>query len=70
LPDHSPIGDGSLVEQERSFLAELRDRALGLKRNGDSAEEAGQQITAEFQKRYPDWNIDNLTSFVKAAYAE
>ena len=70
LPDHSPIGDGSLVEQERSFLAELRDRALTLKRNGDNVEKAGQQITAEFKEKYPDWNIDNLTSFVKAAYAE
>jgi glyoxylase-like metal-dependent hydrolase (beta-lactamase superfamily II) len=70
LPDHSPIGDGSLVEEERSFLAELRDRALELKRHGDGAEQAGQQITAEFKKKYPDWNIDNLASFVKAAYAE
>jgi glyoxylase-like metal-dependent hydrolase (beta-lactamase superfamily II) len=70
LPDHSPIGDGSLVEQERSFLAELRDRALALKRQGESVEQAGQQITAEFKKKYPDWNIDNLTNFVKGAYAE
>ena len=70
LPDHSPIGDGSVVEQERAFLAELRDRALTLKRQGQSAEQAGQQITAEFKQKYPDWNIDNLASFVKAAYAE
>jgi len=70
LPDHSPIGDGSLVEQQRSFLAELRGRALALKRQGDSAEKAGQQLTAEYKKKYPDWNIDDLTSFVKHAYAE
>jgi glyoxylase-like metal-dependent hydrolase (beta-lactamase superfamily II) len=70
LPDHSPIGNGSLVEQERTFLAELRDRALALQRQGVSAEQAGQEITVEFKKQYPDWNIDNLTSFVKGAYAE
>jgi glyoxylase-like metal-dependent hydrolase (beta-lactamase superfamily II) len=70
LPDHSPIGDGSLVEQERSFLSELRSRALELKRKGESAEKAGQQITAEFKKKYPDWNIDDLTSFVKHVYSE
>lgn len=70
LPDHSPIGDGSLVDQERAFLTELRDRALALKRQGKSAEQAGQQITADFKKKFPDWNIDDLTSFVKAAYAE
>jgi glyoxylase-like metal-dependent hydrolase (beta-lactamase superfamily II) len=70
LPDHSPIGDGTLVERERSFLAELRDRALALKRQGESADQAGQEITAEFKTKYADWNIDNLTSFVKGAYAE
>ena len=70
LPDHSPVGDGSMVEQERSFLAELQRRALALKRQGQSAETAGQQITAEFKKKYPDWNIDDLMSFVRATYTE
>lgn len=68
LPDHSPIGDGSLVEQERSFLVELQRRALALQRQGESAEQAGQQITIEFKKKYPDWSIDDLTSFVKQSY--
>jgi len=70
LPDHSPVGDGSLVQQERSFLVEVRDRALALQRQGQSAEQAGRQITAEFKTKYPDWKIDDLTNFVKAAYAE
>ncbi len=70
LPDHSPIGDGSLVEKERTFLDEIRDRTITLKQQGDTAEEVGQKITAEFKKRYPDWNIDSLASFVKAAYAD
>ena len=70
LPDHSPIGDGSMVEQERAFLVEVRGRALELKRQGDTADQAGQQITTEFKQKYPDWNIDNLMSFTKAAYSE
>jgi glyoxylase-like metal-dependent hydrolase (beta-lactamase superfamily II) len=70
LPDHSPIGDGSLVGQERTFLAELRERSLALKRHGVSAEQAGEQTTAEYKAKYPDWNIGDMTSFVKAAYAE
>jgi len=68
LPDHSPIGDGSLIGQERTFLAELRDRALALKQRGESAEQAGQELTTEFKNKYPDWSIGDLTSFVKAAY--
>ena len=70
LPDHSPIGDGSLVEQERAFLVEIKARALELKRQGETADQAGQQITTEFKQKYPDWNIDNLMSFTKAAYSE
>jgi glyoxylase-like metal-dependent hydrolase (beta-lactamase superfamily II) len=70
LPDHSPIGDGTLVQQERAFLSEVRDRALALKRRGENVDQAGQEITAEFKMKYPDWNIDSLASFVKGAYAE
>jgi len=70
LPDHSPIGDGSLVGQERSFLVELQRRALALKAQGESAEKAGQQITVEFKKKYPDWSIDDLASFVKQSYTD
>lgn len=70
LPDHSPIGDGSLVEQERAFLVEIKGRALELKHQGKTADQAGQQITTEFKQKYPDWNIDNLMSFTKAAYSE
>ncbi len=70
VPDHSPVGDGSLVAQERAFLAELREHALALKRQEVNPEEAGKQLTAEYKGRYPDWSIDDLTGFVKAAYAE
>ncbi len=70
LPDHSPVGDGSLVVQEKAFLVELRERSLALKRQGVGADEAGKQLTAEFKGKYPDWSIDDLTGFVKGAYAE
>jgi glyoxylase-like metal-dependent hydrolase (beta-lactamase superfamily II) len=73
VPDHSPIGDGSLVQKEKAFLVALRERALVLKSQGVSAQDAGRQLTAEFQRRYPDWTMsarDDLTSFVEAAYAE
>ena len=70
LPDHSPPGDGSLVQQERSFLVELRGRALELKKQGKTADQAGEQTTIEFKKKYPDWRIDDLSGFVKGAFAE
>jgi glyoxylase-like metal-dependent hydrolase (beta-lactamase superfamily II) len=70
LPDHSAIGDGSLVAQDRAFISDLRARALELKGRGIPVDEAGTSLTAEFKSRYPDWPITSLASFVKSVYAE
>jgi glyoxylase-like metal-dependent hydrolase (beta-lactamase superfamily II) len=70
LPDHSAIGDGSLVAQEKAFITDLQTQALALKRQGVSPDEAGKRLTAEFKTKYADWPINNLTNFVKSIYAE
>src|SRR5579863_4141509 len=70
LPDHSAVGDGGLVAQEKAFITDLRTRALELKKQGVNADDAGKQLTAEFKTKYPDWPINNLTGFVRSIYAE
>ena len=70
LPDHSAIGDGSLVAQETAFIVDLRTQALDLKRQGIDAEDAGKRLTAAFKTKYADWPINDLTNFVKSIYAE
>jgi len=70
LPDHSAMGDGSLVVSEKTFITAVRMRALDLKRDGVNAEDAGKLLTAEFKAKYADWPINNLTNFVKSIYAE
>jgi glyoxylase-like metal-dependent hydrolase (beta-lactamase superfamily II) len=72
LPDHSAIGDGSLVAQEKAFITDLRTRALALKRQGVSADDAGKQLTTEFKEKYSGWAVNNtnLANFVKSIYAE
>ena len=70
LPDHSPPGDGSLVGAERSLISEIRTRALALKGQGVSADDAGKQITAELKTQHPDWPNTNAGGFVKSVYAE
>ncbi len=70
LPDHSAVGDGSLVAKEKAFITDLRAHALQLKQQGVTADDAGKQLTAEFKTKYSDWPINNLTSFVKSIYAE
>jgi glyoxylase-like metal-dependent hydrolase (beta-lactamase superfamily II) len=70
LPDHSPPGDGSLVGAERSLISEIRTRALALKGQGVSADDAGKQITAELKTQHPDWPNTSAGGFVKSVYAE
>ena len=70
LPTHSPAGDGSLVAKEKSFIIDLRGRALTLKQQGVDAERAGQLLTAEFKTKYADWPITTVANFVKSIYAE
>jgi glyoxylase-like metal-dependent hydrolase (beta-lactamase superfamily II) len=70
LPDHSAPGDGSLVAAEVKLISEIRTRALALKQQGVSAEDAGKQVSAYFKTEYPDWPNTNAADFVKSVYAE
>jgi glyoxylase-like metal-dependent hydrolase (beta-lactamase superfamily II) len=70
LPDHSAPGDGSLVLKERAFIEDLRTRALTLKQQGVSADDAGKQLSAEFKTKYSDWPNMNVAGFVRSIYAE
>lgn len=71
VPDHGALGDGSLIGKERAFLADLRQRALELKRQGKTADEGGKQLQAEFKTKYPDWeNLSPIPNAVKRVYEE
>jgi glyoxylase-like metal-dependent hydrolase (beta-lactamase superfamily II) len=71
IPDHGPLGDGSLIAKERVFLLELQTRSLELKRQGKSADEAAATVTAEFKKKYADWQtMGPVANVVKRVYAE
>jgi glyoxylase-like metal-dependent hydrolase (beta-lactamase superfamily II) len=70
LPDHSAPGDGSMVALEKKFITDLRTRALELKRQGTSADNAGKQLGVEFKTKYPDWPAMNVAGFVHSIYAE
>jgi glyoxylase-like metal-dependent hydrolase (beta-lactamase superfamily II) len=70
LPDHSAPGDGSLVAEERALISEIRTRALALKSQSVSADDAGKQISADLKTKRPDWSNTNAAGFVKSVYAE
>ena len=62
LPDHSAPGDGSLVAAERTLILDIRTRALALKRQGMSADDAAKQVSADLKA--------NAAGFVKSVYAD
>jgi glyoxylase-like metal-dependent hydrolase (beta-lactamase superfamily II) len=71
VPDHGALGDGSLIAKERAFLSNLQTRALELKRQGTSPEEAGKLLTTELKTKYPDWeNMGPVANVVRRVYAE
>jgi glyoxylase-like metal-dependent hydrolase (beta-lactamase superfamily II) len=71
VPDHGELGDGSLIAKEKAMLVELQGRALQLRREGKSAEEAGKLLTAELHAKHPDFaNVERIAADVKLVYAE
>jgi glyoxylase-like metal-dependent hydrolase (beta-lactamase superfamily II) len=71
VPDHSSPADGSLIEQDYQFFSQLQARSLELKRQGKSADEAGQILLAEFKTKFPNWpNLNAIPNVVKHIYAE
>jgi glyoxylase-like metal-dependent hydrolase (beta-lactamase superfamily II) len=71
VPDHSAIGDGSMLAEQRDFLNEVGIRSLQLKKEGVTAEDAGKRLTAEFKAKYPGYsNMNSLANLVKLVYQE
>ncbi|HSP67155.1 MAG TPA: MBL fold metallo-hydrolase [Bryobacteraceae bacterium] len=71
VPDHGALGDGSLIVKERAFLADVQRRALELKRQGTSVEEAGKLVQTELKAKYPDWeNMNPVPNVVRRVYEE
>ena len=72
VSDHgAPILDASQIGVERAYLIALQARALDLKKQGISADDAGKTITAELKAKYPDWpNPNNIAGEVTRVYEQ
>jgi len=70
VPSHGPIGDGSLIGQQRGVLDALQARVRVLRMEGRSADEAATLLTAEMQAKYPGWTGPNrVGAAVRSFYA-
>jgi glyoxylase-like metal-dependent hydrolase (beta-lactamase superfamily II) len=68
VPSHGPMGDASLIAENRSYLTAIQTRTSALKKQGKSLEEATQAIAAELPEKYGD--RARVTSAVRSAYGE
>ena len=60
-----------LVEINCDFFSLLQARALELKKQGKSADEAGQTLLAEFKAKFRDWSgLNAIPNIVNHVYAE
>jgi glyoxylase-like metal-dependent hydrolase (beta-lactamase superfamily II) len=55
VPSHGAVGDASLIDQQRTVLTAIEARALALKREGKTADEAARIVQTEFQGSHADW---------------
>ena len=70
VPAHGPVGDGSLIAQQREVFEALQARVPQLKAQGRTADEAATTLTSEFQAKHPDWTASNrIGGMVRSLYA-
>jgi glyoxylase-like metal-dependent hydrolase (beta-lactamase superfamily II) len=71
VPDHSDVGDISLIAQERGMFDYIQSHAMALKAEGKSADEAGKIVAEEFPKKYQGWTaLNHIDQAVHQAYTD
>jgi glyoxylase-like metal-dependent hydrolase (beta-lactamase superfamily II) len=71
VPDHSPVGDGSLIGSEKAFMTDLVTRTKALKAEGKSADETKHILAAEIQAKYQGWtSLNRVEDGIGRAYAD
>lgn len=69
VPSHGEMGNGSLVELNRSYLKALQARVAELKHDGKTVDQVAETVVAEFKSKYPEWT-GNAAAAARSAYAE
>jgi glyoxylase-like metal-dependent hydrolase (beta-lactamase superfamily II) len=71
VPSHGPVGEASLIADQRTMLKAIQTRAIELKRQGRSADEAAAVVQKELQAKFPDWAAPARVAMIaKTAYQE
>jgi len=69
VPSHGEMGNGSLIELNRSYLKALQARVAELKHDGKTVDQVAETAAAEFKSKYPEWT-GTAAAAARSAYAE
>jgi glyoxylase-like metal-dependent hydrolase (beta-lactamase superfamily II) len=69
VPSHGDMGDGSLIDTNRTYLRTLQARIEQLKREGKTADQAVETASAEIRSQRTDWT-GNPAAAARSAYNE
>jgi glyoxylase-like metal-dependent hydrolase (beta-lactamase superfamily II) len=71
VPSHGPMGDATIIGEQRGVLQTLQARVRDLKTQGQSVDDVARALTSEFQARYPGWIGPNrVGAAVRSFYSE
>jgi glyoxylase-like metal-dependent hydrolase (beta-lactamase superfamily II) len=69
VPAHGAVGTGALIASNRAIVQAVRDRALALKTDGRSIDDAATTVQTEFQAQHPAWpRANGLAALARSAY--
>ena len=69
VPAHGAVGPGTLIASNRTWVQQVRDRALALKAQGKTIDETATTVQTEFQGQHPQWpRANGLAALARAAY--
>src|SRR5215217_4894003 len=55
VPAHGAVGPGTLIAANRTWVQQVRDKAVALKAQGKSIDETATAIQTELQGQHPEW---------------
>jgi hypothetical protein len=71
VPAHGPIGPGTLIATNRSFMREIQERARQLKVDRRTADETAATVQKEMEAKHPSWaRVNGVSGAARAAYRE
>jgi len=69
VPAHGAVGQGTIIAANRALVEGVRDRALALKAEGKTIDDAATTVQKEFQEKHAGWpRANGLVALARSAY--